>query len=234
MLPEVAELRHVPAGDVVGNGHARQFDDAAFDGVHQREVAHRPREQRSFGVARAAQEERRRGEVHHAGDAELALDDFKSGDPEPRGLVVLLGFFLVIALQIADLVYFGLCAVTVMSLVIEHEDVLQAHQAGHHSLDHLSFGFQRVQFFAAALEQGAAALGKLDALAKLESVVIRDDDLGAIELAEHVAGNQLPVLVVAVRVVRLEHAEPVADGQARRHDEKAAGESGCCQAGGRR
>ncbi len=85
-----------------------------------------------------------------------------------------------------------------------------------------------------ALEQGAAAFGKLDALAKLEGVVIGDDDLGAIDVAEHVAGDQFAVFVVAVRVVGLEHAESVSDGQAGRHDEKAAGESACCRAGGRR
>jgi hypothetical protein len=42
---------HLAAGDVVGDRHARQLDDAAFDGIHQREVAHRPGEQRAFGVA---------------------------------------------------------------------------------------------------------------------------------------------------------------------------------------
>jgi len=42
MLPEVPEHGHLPAGDVVRHRHARQFDDAAFDGVHQGEVVHRP------------------------------------------------------------------------------------------------------------------------------------------------------------------------------------------------
>jgi hypothetical protein len=53
----------------------------------------------------------------------------------------------------------------VVRLVVEHEDVLQAHQVGHDPLDHLAFGFQRVQFFAAALEQGRPPFGKLDARA---------------------------------------------------------------------
>ena len=60
VLPEVAEHRHFVAGDIVGHRDARQLDDAAFDGVHEREIAHRPREERAFGVARAAEEERRR------------------------------------------------------------------------------------------------------------------------------------------------------------------------------
>ena len=66
VLPEVAEHRHLVAGDVVGDGHARQLHDAALDRVHEREVAHRPREERALGVARAAQEERRRREVEDA------------------------------------------------------------------------------------------------------------------------------------------------------------------------
>ena len=39
-----------------------------------------------------------------------------------------------------------------MRLVVEDEDVLHAHQVGHHALEHLAFGFQRVQFLACALE----------------------------------------------------------------------------------
>ena len=62
VFPKVAEHRHLVAGDVVGHGHARQLDDAALDGVHEREVAHRPRKQRALGIAGAAQEERRGGQ----------------------------------------------------------------------------------------------------------------------------------------------------------------------------
>ena len=66
-----------------------------------------------------------------------------------------------------------------MRLVVEDEDVLHAHQIGHDALQHLPFGFERVQFVAATLKQATAALRKLDALAKLEGVIVRDDDLGA-------------------------------------------------------
>ena len=190
VLPQIAEHRHLVAGDVVGHRNARQLDDAAFDGVHQREVAHRPGEQRAFGVAGAAQEERRRRQIDDAGDAELAVDRFQAGDPEPGGFVVLLGFLLVVALQIFLVVSLGLFAVAVMGLVVEDKDVLHAHQVGHDPLDHLPFGFQRVQLLAAALEQRAAALGKLDALAQLEGVVVGDDDLGAVHVVQHVAGHQ--------------------------------------------
>jgi len=51
VLPQVAEFRHFAAGDVVGNRYPRQLDDAAFDRIHQRKIAHGPREQGSFDVA---------------------------------------------------------------------------------------------------------------------------------------------------------------------------------------
>ena len=58
VLPKVAINWHFIAGDVFRDGNARQFDDAAFDCIHQREVAHRPGEQGAFDIARAAKEER--------------------------------------------------------------------------------------------------------------------------------------------------------------------------------
>src|ERR1017187_8441476 len=92
VLPEVAELGHLAAGDVVGDGDARELDDSALDGVHEGEVAHGPGEERALGVAGAAEEEGGGGKVDDARDAELALDGFESGDPETGGLVVFLGF----------------------------------------------------------------------------------------------------------------------------------------------
>ncbi len=100
MLPQVAEHGHFVARDVVRHRHARQLDDAALDGVHQREVAHGPGKQSALGIAGAAQEEWRGRQVDDAADAELAVDGFKAGDPQASGLVVLLGFLLLVALQV--------------------------------------------------------------------------------------------------------------------------------------
>ncbi|MCI0666880.1 MAG: hypothetical protein L0Y43_02355 [Methylococcaceae bacterium] len=95
VLPEIAELRHFAAGHIVGDRNARELHDAAFDRIHQREIAHRPREQRAFGITRTAQEKRRRREVDHARDPELAFDDFQAGNPETGGFVVFPGFLFV-------------------------------------------------------------------------------------------------------------------------------------------
>ena len=55
-LPENAVFGHVPTWDVVCHRHSRQLDDTALYGVHKREVANCPREQRTLGIARSSQE----------------------------------------------------------------------------------------------------------------------------------------------------------------------------------
>jgi hypothetical protein len=55
---------HIVARDVFRHLDARQLDDAAFDGIHERDVAHRPGEQSAFGVAGATKEIWRRGQVN--------------------------------------------------------------------------------------------------------------------------------------------------------------------------
>ena len=74
------------------------------------------------------------------------------------------------------------------------------------------------------MQQRAAALGQLDALAQLEGVVVGDDDLGAVHVVEHVAGHEFAAGVVAVGIVRLQHAQAVLDREAGRDDQKAARE----------
>ena len=113
-----------------------------------------------------------------------------------------------------------------MGLVVDGEDVLHPHQLGHHPLQHLSFGLQRLQRCAiAALQQQAPALGQRHALAQLEGVVVGDDDAGAAELGQQIGRDQFAAGVVAVGIVGQQHPQAVADGDARRDDEEAAGEA---------
>ena len=51
------------------------------------------------------------------------------------------------------------------------------------------------------------------------------DDLRPLKIAQHVARYELPVLVVAVRIVGLEHPEPVLDGDAGSDDQEAPREA---------
>ena len=227
MFPQVAEHRHVAglrARQVVGDRNARQFDNAAFNRIHQRKVAERPWEKRAFGIARATQKKRRGRQIEYTGHAEFAVDGFKPGDPQPRSLVVVLSLLFVVAFKFVALdLGTGLLAVTVMRLIVDDEHTAQPHQVRHDALEHLAFGFKRIELLAVPpLQQPAPTLGQLDALTRLEGVVIRDDDLGALQVAAHVAGHQFAPLVVAVGVIGLQHAQPVFDGQARRDQQKPA------------
>ncbi|MOA34138.1 hypothetical protein D3C78_1554920 [compost metagenome] len=101
--------------------------------------------------------------------------------------------------------------------VVDDHDVFHAHQIRHHALNHLSFGFKRLRIIAGSpLEQLLATLGDLDAFTELEGVVVGDDDLGSRDVIQHVARHQLTVLVIAVRIVGLQHAQTILDGEARR------------------
>jgi hypothetical protein len=52
-----------------------------------------------------------------------------------------------------------------VGLVVEHQDVLHAHQVGHNTLDHLAFGFLGLQVIAGTpLKQLLAAFGNFNTL----------------------------------------------------------------------
>jgi hypothetical protein len=102
-----------------------------------------------------------------------------------------------------------------MGLIVQHQDILQAHQFGHDPLQHLPFGFERIERLAAALQQRSAALRQLHALAELEGVIVGNDNLRPLQVAQHIAGHELAALIVAIGIVGLEHAQPVADGESR-------------------
>ena len=53
-------------------------------------------------------------------------------------------------------------------------------------------------------------------------MVVGDDDLTAAQVAHHVAGDQLAGFVIALGVIGQQHAQPVFDGQAGGHQQKAA------------
>ena len=224
MLPQVAEHGHLAAGDVVGHRHARQLDDAAFDRIHEGKIAHGPRKERTLDVAGAAQEKGRGREVDHPGEAEGAAHGFQAGYPQAGGLVVFLGLLALLALQFRGL-FIRLGPVAVVGLVVEHQYPFQPHQLGHDPLQHLAFALLGLQRCAgAALEKQPAALGDLQPLAQFEGVVVGDDDPGPLDVGEQIGRHEFPALVVAVRIVGLEHAQPVADGDAGRDHEKTAGE----------
>ncbi len=100
-----------------------------------------------------------------------------------------------------------------MGFVIQCEDVFHPHQIGHDSLQHLAFGFERVEFVTApALQELAASLGELNSLAQLKRMVVRDHDLGPTHVFEHIIGNKFAIFIVAVGIIGLEDSQAVLDG----------------------
>ena len=153
MLPQLAVHGHLVARYVVRNRHPRQLDDAALDGVHEGEIAHRPGKQGALRVAGTTEEKGRGGEIDHPRRAELAVQGLEAGDPEPRRLPVLLGCLLFVSLEYPFLSLARFLAVAVVGLVVQHQDVLQPQEPGHHPLQHLSFGFEGIERGATALEE---------------------------------------------------------------------------------
>ena len=70
-------------------------------------------------------------------------------------------------------------------------------------------------------------------LAELEGVVVGDDDLGAVDVGQHVGGT-ISRCGNSFGVVGQQHAQAVADGDAGGDDQKAAGERLAVRDGGRR
>src|SRR5450631_2500477 len=69
-----------------------------------------------------------------------------------------------------------------------------------------------------------ASMREKSLMVHVEGVIVGNDDLRVVDVFEHVARHQFAVLIVAVRVIRLEHAESVFDGQTGGNDEEATGE----------
>ena len=226
MRPELAELWHLfLVGEIVRDGNAGELHDAALDRVHEREVAHGPREEGALGVSGASEKERRGGKVEDPVYTDSSAHGFEARDPEAGCLAVALDFVLLFS---GDVVFFcflvWLLAVAMVGLVVEDHDPLDAHETGHYTLEHLPFSLQCLELRPSSLEQRSAAAGKLHGLPELEGVVVGDDDLRPIQIGEHVVGHKLAALVIAVGVIRLEHAEARADGQAGSHHQKATTE----------
>ena len=71
----------------------------------------------------------------------LRLNGLQAGDPKAGRFLVLLSFLLFLPGNILFDWIAGLLAIAVVGLVVEYQDVLQAHQVRHDPLDHLAFGF---------------------------------------------------------------------------------------------
>ncbi len=158
MLPEFAIEWHLAARGIVGDRHAGQFDDAALDGVDEREVAHRPRKQGALQVARAAQKERRCRQVVDRSHAHLALQRFDPRDPQPRGFGITLGLLAILGGDGVLVRTVRLLTVAMVRLVVDHDEILDRQQLPADALEHRALGLDRVDRRMAALEKRAPNL----------------------------------------------------------------------------
>ena len=226
VAPQFAVAGHFAARHVIRDRHPGQFDDAAFDGVEQREVAHRPGEQRAFAIAGPVQEEWRCRQVENGSHADPALHGLDSGNPQPRGLDILLRLLPFVAFARSFLGLAIFLPIAVVRLVVQHEDVLQPQQSGADSLQHLAFGLHGRDFRPMPLKQGTVAFGLPGTFPPQKGVVIGNDDPRPLKVRQHAVGDQFIFPVVTVRIVRLQDTQSVSNSDAGRDDEEATGETG--------
>ncbi len=220
--PQIPEHGDLVARDVLGHGNPGEFDNAAFDGIHQGKVAHGPGKQGAFHIPGPAEKKRGGRQVHHPSDAQFPVHGFQAADPHPGRFPVFFRFFPVIALEPGFPVAVRLLPVAVVGLVIDGHDLFEPHQLRHDPLQHLAFGFQGVHGRPApALEQPPAPRRDLQALPPLERMIVGDHDPGFMKVRHHVHGQKFPGGVIAVRITGHEHPQPVPDGDAGGGDQKA-------------
>jgi hypothetical protein len=225
MLPQIAVDRLVGGGQIVGDRNARQFDDAAFDRVHQAEIGHDPGEQGSLSVPRTMKEERRRRQIVDGAQPDLTLQRLDAADPQPSRLVVLSCLWLGLAVEP---LLFGErpLPVAVMGLVIEHDDILEREQFAAGTAEHLPVRLARFdRLRVVAGQKRAPDPRQRNSLTMLEGVVVGNDDCGLSHIAQHIAGQQLARPVIALGVLGVEYLKPILDRDAGSDDQEGAREA---------
>jgi hypothetical protein len=112
-----------------------------------------------------------------------------------------------------------------MGLVVQHQNVLHAHQFGHDALKHLAFALQGLRLLSGApLQQRPAALRQLQPLAQLERMVVGEDDPRFPDVFEHVARHQIAVGIVIVQIVGQQDPEAILDRDSWCHHKESFGE----------
>jgi hypothetical protein len=214
-LPET-EVGGFGAAGGVGDGQARDLDDAGFDGVDEAEIGDEPGEWAAFLVTGAGDVERGGGEVDAEADARGLVDAVESLDPNGRffavgldGLGFLAGEFF--------LEWGG--TVGVVALVVEDQDggvVVEVAE------DATSEGVRALL----ALVDDGVGLAAFDVFAFLgELVPVEDGDLAGAEKGTEGHGDEVEGLVVVVGIVRAEDLEALLDGEIGAADEDGGGEA---------
>ena len=171
-------------------------------------------------MARAAQKERRRGDVVDCAEIDLPAQGPDSVDPQPGCLGVLFHLLAALGLDRRLIGLAGLLLIAVMRLVVENDDILACQQFRADARQHLPFGLFCLRFRPAALQYRAGEFGQSEGLAQLELVVVGNDDARGPDRADHVVRDEAAALVIILRIARQQHAEAVANRDAGADDKK--------------
>ena len=216
-IDRLIRARHVLHRD------ARHFDDSAFDGVDQREIADHPWEQRAFRLAGAAQVERRGGQIidlhRHLRHALQRLD---AVDPQPGFGSAFIDLCAGLRVQLGRVL---LGAVAVVRLIVQHNDPPAAQQVLADTLDHRALGLRHGHRAVPAAEDFLGQLRRLDRLARLENVEIGDDDARALQPVAQLRRDDVMQRVGVVRIGGQQHAQPVSHRDAGGDDQEPVGEA---------
>ena len=145
-----------------------------------------------------------------------------------RGLVRVLCLALLLAGELR-LRHVGLrigCLVAVMCLVVEDDDVLLRADASQHPTHHLALGLLEALEVPVRSGQHLLRGGRCaELVASQEGVEVRDHHSGRLKTLKEIVREEVALLVVVVRGVRLEDAQPITDGDAGRDDQECVAEA---------
>ena len=141
------------------------------------------------------------------------------GVPDAGGFLVALSLLLLFGRQRLVHLITDLVPVAMMGLVVEHNDVLAAHKFARDALNHLAvrLGPDLLAFVAcvATLDDSGRELVALEGLAVVQGVIVGDDEPRLADPVQEIGRDEAQALVNVLRVGRNQHAEPVADRDAR-------------------
>ena len=228
--PKVAVRWLLSRHGVVRDRNAWHLHDTGLDGIDEREVGNNPRKEGSFRVTGSAKEEWRRRKIVDGLNADLRFNGLDSGNPDPGLFLPLLRFLSIVTGQFFSRAV-GLPPVAVVGFIVQDHEILLVSEFAAHATHHL-IGRLGKAAGAASGEDRFRDLTGGDRLAKLKRMEVGDQNPGLAELLARMRWSDVTNAKVVLRIVRQENAQPIADGNAWRNDQKGVGETsilGICE-----
>ena len=177
IFPEGAVHQVFRLRGIICDRDARHFDDAALDGVGQREIRDDPGKQHALAIAGTAEKERRGGQIVDRPDADLALNSFQAVDPDPRFLFQRLKLPDVVVFRFRDF-HIRFRMVAMMRFVIDDDNAFFRAECAANAPDHLAWRFGERAGRAIRRQQVFGQPPGFGVFARQKGVIIGDGDLG--------------------------------------------------------